>query len=73
MDFFKRLDKKYYHTDPVEHILGSHIIKVAEYDDLYENQSRFEGTIWKKFKESNNLTCKFFEDLRNIDLTKDVI
>ena len=73
MDFYKRLNKKYYHKDPVEHIVGSHIIKVAEYDDLYENQSRFEGTIWKKFKETYQLSCKFYEDLRNIDLTKEII
>ena len=72
MDFFKRLDKKYYHKDP-EYISGSNIRKVAEYDDLYENQTRFDGTVWTKFKEQHNLNCQFHEDLRDIDLTKEII
>ena len=50
MDFYKRLDKKYYHTDP-EYILGSTFQTVAEYDDLYENQTRFDGPVWTKFKD----------------------
>ena len=63
MEFFKRLDKQYYHTDPVEHIYGQQIRTVAEYDDLYENQTRFEGTVWTKFKETHNLTFQFHDDL----------
>ena len=72
MEFFKRLNKKYYHTDPVEHIIGQQIRKLAEYDDLYENQTRFEGTVWTKFKETHNLTCQFHDDLRDIDLSTDI-
>ena len=72
MEFFKRLDKQYYHTDPVEHIYGQQIRTVAEYDDLYENQTRFEGTVWTKFKETHNLTCQFHDDLKDIDLSKDI-
>lgn len=71
MDFFKRLDKKYYHKDP-EYISGSNIRKVAEYDDLYENQTRFDGTVWTKFKEQHNLNCNFHEDLQDIDLSRDI-
>ena len=71
MEFFKRLDKKYYHTDPVEHIIGQQIRKLAEYDDLYENQTRFDSTVWTKFKETHNLTCQFHDDLKDIDLSKD--
>ena len=73
MNFFERLKKQYYHTDPVEHIIGPQIIKVAEYDDLYENQTRFDGTVWKKFKKKQNLKCVFHEDLRDIDRSVDII
>ena len=73
MEFFKRLDKRYYHTDPVEHIYGQQIRTVAEYDDLYENQTRFEGTVWTKFKETYNLKCQFYDDIRDINLLKEVI
>ena len=72
MEFFKRLHKKYYHTDPVEHIIGQQILKLAEYDDLYENQTRFDGTIWTKFKETHKLTCQFYDDLTEIDLSNDI-
>ena len=73
MNFFERLKKQYYHKDPVEHIIGPQIIKVAEYDDLYENQTRFDGTVWKKFKEKQNLKCVFHEDLRDIDRAVDIM
>ena len=73
MDFFKRLHKRYHFTDPVEHIIGKQIRTVTEYDDLYENQSRFDGTVWTKFKETHNLKCQFHEDLRDIDLSKDIM
>ena len=73
MNFFERLKKQYYHTDPVEHIIGPQIIKVAEYDDLYENQTRFDGTVWKNFKEKQNLKCVFHEDLRDIDRSADIM
>ncbi len=73
MNFFERLKKQYYHTDPVEHIIGPQIIKVAEYDDLYENQTRFDGTVWKNFKEKQNLKCVFHEDLRDIDRAVDIM
>ena len=72
MEFFKRLDKRYYHTDPVEHIIGGQIRPVVEYDDLYENQTRFDGTVWTKFKQTYNLTCQFHDDLRDIDLSNDI-
>jgi len=72
MEFFKRLDKQYYHKDPVEHIYGQQIRTVAEYDDLYENQTRFDGTVWTKFKETHNLTFQFHDDLKDIDLSKDI-
>ena len=72
MEFFKRLDKRYYHTDPVEHIIGGQIRPVVEYDDLYENQTRFDGTVWTKFKQTYNLTCRFHDDLRDIDLSTDI-
>jgi len=72
MDFYKRLDKKYYHTDPVEHILGRTFRPVAEYDDLYENQTRFDGVIWTKFKETYNLNCQFHNDLQDVDFEKDI-
>jgi len=73
MEFFKRLDKKYYHTDPIEHIIGKQIRTVPEYDDLYENQTRFDGAVWTKFKTTYNLICQFHEDIRDIDLSKDII
>jgi hypothetical protein len=73
MDFFKRLNKKYYHRDPVEHIIGRQIRTVTEYDDLYENQSRFDGLAWTKIKETYNLKCQFYEDIRDINLLKEVI
>ena len=73
MEFFKRLNKRYYHTDPVEHIIGGQIRPVVEYDDLYENQTRFDGTVWTKFKQTYNLTCQFHDDLRDIDLSTDII
>ena len=72
MEFFKRLDKRYYHTDPVEHIIGGQIRPVVEYDDLYENQTRFDGTVWTKFKQTYDLTCQFHDDLRDIDLSTDI-
>ena len=72
MDFYKRLDKKYYHTDPVEHILGRTFRPVAEYDDLYENQPRFDGFVWTKFKETYNLNCQFHNDLQDVDFSKDI-
>ena len=73
MEFFKRLHKKHYHKEPVEHILGTQLRRVAEYDDLYENQTRFDGTIWTKFKETHGLTCQFHEDLNDIDRSKDIM
>ena len=73
MDFFKRLDKKYYHTEPVEYIYGLIVRTVAEYDDLYENQRRFDGKVWTEFKEMHDLTCQFHEDIRDIDYSKEVI
>ena len=73
MDFFKRLNKIYYHRDPVEHIIGRQIRTVTEYDDLYENQSRFDGLAWTKIKETYNLKCQFYEDIRDINLLKEVI
>ena len=73
MNFFERLRKQYYHTDPVEHIVGPQIIKVAEYDDLYENQTRFDGTVWSNFKQKQNLNCVFHEDLRDIDRSVDIM
>ena len=72
MNFFERLNKKYYHTDPVEHIIGPQIVKVAEYDDLYENQTRFDGTVWTNFKEKQNFKCVFHEDLRDINRSLDI-
>ena len=72
MDFYKRLDKKYHYTDPVEHILGRTFRPVAEYDDLYENQTRFDGVVWTKFKETYNLKCQFHNDLQDIDFSKDI-
>ena len=72
MDFYKRLDKKYHHTDPVEHILGRTFRPVAEYDDLYENQTRFDGVVWTKFKETYNLNCQFHNDLQDVDFSKDI-
>jgi len=72
MDFFKRLDKRYHHTDPVEYIIGPQIRTVAEYDDLYENQTRFDGVVWTKFKETHNLTFQFHEDLRDADFSTDI-
>jgi hypothetical protein len=72
MDFYKRLDKKYHHTDPVEHILGTTFRPVAEYDDLYENQTRFDGVVWTKFKETYNLNCQFHNDLQDVDFSKDI-
>tara|TARA_Y100001938_G_C7929368_1_gene348565 strand:- start:58 stop:501 length:444 start_codon:yes stop_codon:yes gene_type:complete len=73
MNFFARLNKKYYHTDPVEHIIGPQIIKVATYDDLYENQTRFDGTVWNNFKVEQNLKLAFHEDLRDIDRHVDIM
>ena len=73
MEFFKKLHKRYHHTDPVEHIFGRQIRTVTEYDDLYENQIRFDGTVWTKFKETHNLICQFHEDIRDIDMSKEVI
>ena len=73
MDFFSRLDKRYYHTDPVQHIIGPQIRKVQEYDDLYENQTRVDGIVWTKFRETHNLKCKFLEDLRDIDRSVDIM
>jgi hypothetical protein len=72
MDFYKRLDKKYHHVDPVEHILGTTFRPVAEYDDLYENQTRFDGVVWTKFKETYNLNCQFHNDLQDVDFSKDI-
>ena len=72
MNFFERLNKKYYHTDPVEHIIGPQIVKVAEYDDLYENQTRYDGTVWTHFKEKQNIKCVFHEDLRDINRSLDI-
>ena len=71
MDFYKRLDKKYFNTDP-EYILGSTFQTVAEYDDLYENQTRFDGTVWTKFKDRHNIDCIFHENLEDADLTRDI-
>jgi hypothetical protein len=30
-------------------------------------------TVWTKFKETHNLKCQFHEDLRDIDLSKDIM
>jgi len=73
MNFFERLNKRYYHKDPVEHIIGPQIIKVAEYDDLYENQTRFDGEVWSNFKEKQNLKCVFHDDIRDIDRSMDIM
>ena len=73
MNFFERLNKRYYHKDPVEHIIGPQIIKVAEYDDLYENQTRFDGKVWSNFKEKQNLKCVFHDDIRDIDRSMDIM
>ena len=72
MEFFKKLNKRYHHTDPVEHILGRTFHPVAEYDDLYENQTRFNGVVWTKFKETYNLKCQFHNDLQDVDFSNDI-
>ena len=73
MDFFKRLVNKNFHNEPVEYIFARIIIPTLEYDHLYENQNRFDGKIWSEFKKTYNLKCKFHDDLRDIELSKDVI
>ena len=65
MNFFKRLSKRYHRTDPVEYIMGPIILPTLEYDDLYENQTRLEGTAWKKFEENYKLKYIFHDDLRD--------
>lgn len=71
MELYKRLHKKYYHSAP-EYILATTFRPVAEFDDLYENQTRFEGTAWTKFKTTFNINCTFHENLEDADLTGDV-
>jgi hypothetical protein len=71
MELYSRLHKKYYHENP-EYILGTLFRTVAEYDDLYENQTRFDGKVWTKFKETHNIRCQFHEDLTDADLTRDI-
>ena len=73
MNFFKRLSKRYHRTDPVEYIMGPIILPTLEYDDLYENQTRLDGTAWKKFEENYKLKYIFHDDLRDVDLDRDII
>ena len=73
MNFFKRLSKRYHRTDPVEYIMGPIILPTLEYDDLYENQTRLDGTAWKKFEENYKLKYIFHDNLRDVDLDRDII
>ena len=73
IDFFKKCNKKYFYKDPVEHIIWVHPRTVKEYDDLYEEQNRFDGELWSEFKNTHKIKCKFIEDIRDIDMSAEVI
>ena len=73
MKFFKNIKKIHVRQDPFEHIYCKQIIKIDTYDRLYELQNIFDHEYWKDFIKEYNLNCNFLEDIRDIDLSKQII
>ena len=69
---FKNLKKEHLIKDP-ECFHAQIIIPLNVYDTLYENQNRFDSGVWKEFKTKHKIKCKFFNDISDIDLSKEII
>jgi hypothetical protein len=70
---WERLEKKHYRKEPVEHIYTSSIFDMKEYDRLYENQNNLSHQVWQEFNKKYHVDITFLEDIRDIQLNKDVI
>ena len=73
IEFFKKLHKKNFYTDPAEHIIWTHPRRMQEYDDLYEEQLRFDNELWTNFRNTHNIKCQFHDDIKDIDLSHDIV
>ena len=49
MNLFEKLKKDHFLKDP-ECFHARMIIPLTVYDDLYENQTRFDSGVWEEFK-----------------------
>ena len=68
-----KLRKAHLRKEPVEFIYASGIVKLDEYDRLYENQNNLEHQVWKDFYEKYKVNFKFYKDLSEFDNNKEVI
>jgi len=68
-----KLRKAHLRKEPVEFIYASGIVKLDEYDRLYENQNNLEHQVWKDFYKKYKVDYKFYKDLTEFDKDKEVI
>ena len=72
-NLFAKLKKTHLYNDTIEYIYAQNIFDLKEYDKLYELQNYFNEKHWNNFKKEYNLKCKFFNDLKDIDINETII
>jgi hypothetical protein len=70
---WEKLKPPHYCKEPVEYIYTSTIFDIHEYDRLYENQNNLSHQVWQEFDEKYRVGYQFLEDIRDVNLDKDVI
>ena len=71
--FFKKLKRGCVFTEPFEYIYYRSIIKLQEYDRLYENIQRLDGDKWTEWKNEYKLEFNYYEDVQAINFDYDCI
>ena len=59
---WKQIKPQHYHVEPVEHICITNLVKLNDYDRLYENQNNLQ----QKKKISNKTDKFFYKELRDL-------
>ena len=72
MDLFEKLHKRHFFQTPREYIYAQHIVKLEEYEKLYENCNNLNTNVWKDFDKKYRLGFEFYEDVGEIDTKRDV-
>ena len=70
---WKQIKPQHYHVEPVEHICITNLVKLNDYDRLYENQNNLQHPCWIEFCEKNNTTVQLKEKIVDLDFSNDVM
>ena len=70
---WEKLEPNHFFKEPVKHFVASTIYDTKEYDRLYENQNNLTHDIWNEFDSKYKVGFQFYEDLQDIDKSKDIM